>query len=255
MSLANKAAIVTGSDSGIGRAIALELARQGAAVTINYHKNEDAANATKQEIEDAGGKAQIIQADVSSVVDIQKLVDGTVSAFGRLDILVNNAGMETRTSTLETTERQFDLVMAIDLKSAFFGVQTAARQMIAQGGGGRIINISSIHEDWPMPGNAPYCLAKGGVRMLTRTAGVELAPHGITVVGVAPGAVHTPIDEVTLSDPAQKAKLESAIPIGRVAEPNEIAALVAFLASDEASYSTATTFVADGGMMQASVGL
>ena len=202
MSLEGKAAIVTGSDSGIGRAIALELARQGAAVTINYHKNEDAALATKKEIEDAGGKAQIIQADVSSIADIQKLVDGTVSAFGRLDILVNNAGMETRTSTLDTTEHQFDMVIAIDLKSAFFGVQLAAKQMIAQGGGGRIINISSIHEDWPMPGNSPYCLAKGGVRMLTRTAGVELAPHGITVVGVAPGAVHTPIDEVTLSDPA-----------------------------------------------------
>ena len=178
-----------------------------------------------------------------------------MSAFGRLDILVNNAGMETRTSTLDTTEHQFDMVIAIDLKSAFFGVQLAAKQMIAQGGGGRIINISSIHEDWPMPGNSPYCLAKGGVRMLTRTAGVELAPHGITVVGVAPGAVHTPIDEVTLSDPAAKAKLESAIPLGRVAEPEEIANVVAFLASDGASYGTATTVVVDGGMMQASVGL
>jgi glucose 1-dehydrogenase len=255
MTLENKAAIVTGSDSGIGRAIALELARQGASVTINFHKNADAADATLKEIADAGGTAQVIQADVSSVADIGKLVDGTVAAYGRLDILVNNAGMETRTSTLETTERQFDLVIAVDLKSAFFGVQAAARQMIKQGGGGRIINISSIHEDWPMPGNAPYCLAKGGVRMLTRTAGVELAPHGITVVGVAPGAVHTPIDEVTLSDPAAKARLESAIPLGRVAEPEEIARLVAFLASDEASYGTATTYVADGGMMQASVGL
>ena len=255
MLLDNKVAIVTGSDSGIGRAIAIELARQGAAVTINYHKNADAADAAKKEIEDAGGKAQVIQADVSSVADIQKLVDGTVAAFGRLDILVNNAGMETRSSTLETTEHQFDMVIAVDLRSAFFGVQLAAKQMIEQGGGGRIINISSIHEDWPMPGNAPYCLAKGGVRMLTRTAGVELAAHGITVVGVAPGAVHTPIDEITLSDPAQKAKLEGAIPLGRVAEPEEIARLVAFLASDAASYSTATTFVADGGMMQASVGL
>ena len=255
MSLESKVAIVTGSSSGIGRAIALELARQGAAVTINYHKGAEAADDVLKQIESGGGRAQIVQADVSSVADIQKLVDSTVATFGRLDILVNNAGMETRTSTLDTTERQFDLVIAIDLKSAFFGVQLAAKQMIAQGGSGRIINISSIHEDWPMPGNAPYCLAKGGVRMLTRTAGVELAPHGITVVGVAPGAVHTPIDEVTLSDPAQKAKLESAIPIGRVAEPEEIAKLVAFLASDDASYSTATTFVADGGMMQASVGL
>lgn len=255
MQLEHKVAIVTGSDSGIGHAIALELASQGAAVTINYHKNAGAADATKAAIEAAGGRATVVQADVSSVADIQRLVDATVTAFGRLDIMVNNAGMETRTSVLETTEHQFDLVIGVDLKSAFFGVQIAAKQMIAQGGKGRIINISSIHEDWPMPGNAPYCLAKGGVRMLTRTAGVELAPHGITVVGVAPGAVHTPIDEVTLADPAQRAKLESAIPLGRVAEPEEIAALVAFLASDKASYGTATTYVVDGGMMQASVGL
>jgi glucose 1-dehydrogenase len=255
MGLEGKVAIVTGSDSGIGRAIALEFTRQGASVTINYHTDATAADATLHEIESSGGVAQVIQADVSRVADIAALVEGTVAAFGRLDILVNNAGIETRTSTLETTEAQFDVVIAVDLKSAFFGVQAAARQMIKQGGGGRIINISSIHEDWPMPGNSPYCLAKGGIRMLTRTAGVELAPHGITVVGVAPGAVHTPIDEATLSDPVQKAKLVSAIPLGRVAEPEEIARLVAFLASDEASYGTATTYVADGGMMQASVGL
>src|SRR5437763_11070394 len=125
--------------------------------------------------------------------------------------------------------------------------------MIAQGGGCRIINVTSVHEDWPMPVNTPYCLSKGGMRMLTRTAGVELAPHGITVVGVAPGAVRTPIDAETLSDPVQRAKLEAAIPLGRVAEPEEIANLVAFLCSDRATYSTATTMVADGGMMQASV--
>lgn len=255
MQLQDKVAIVTGSDSGIGHAIALELAAQGAAVTINYHRNEAAADATLKAIETAGGRGRVQQADVASVADISALVDQTVAAFGRLDIMVNNAGMETRTSVLETTERQFDMVIAIDLKSAFFGVQLAAKQMIAQGGGGRIINISSIHEDWPMPGNAPYCAAKGGVRMLTRTAGVELAPHGITVVGVAPGAVHTPIDEVTLADPVERARLESAIPLGRVAEPEEIANLVAYLASDRASYGTATTYTVDGGMMQASVGL
>jgi glucose 1-dehydrogenase len=255
MGLDGKVAIVTGSDSGIGRAIAMEFSRQGASVTINYHRDATAADATLKEIQSFGGVAQVIQADVSRVGDIGALVEGTVAAFGRLDILVNNAGIETRTSTLETTEVQFDTVIAVDLKSAFFGVQAGARQMIKQGGGGRIINISSIHEDWPMPGNSPYCLAKGGIRMLTRTAGVELAPHGITVVGVAPGAVHTPIDEATLADPVEKARLVSAIPLGRVAEPEEIARLVAFLASDEASYGTATTYVADGGMMQASVGL
>jgi glucose 1-dehydrogenase len=255
MSLENKVAIVTGGDSGIGHAISLELGRQGAAVTVNYHKDEASAKATVDAIASAGGKAQAIQGDVSSVADLQNLVDTTVKAFGRLDVMVNNAGMETRTSTLDTTERQFDMVIGVDLKSAFFGVQLAAKQMISQGGGGRIVNISSIHEDWPMPGNSPYCAAKGGVRMLTRTAGVELAPHGITVVGVAPGAVHTPIDEVTLSDPVARAKLEGAIPLGRVAEPEEIAAMVAFLASDRASYGTATTYIVDGGMMQASVGL
>src|SRR3954470_11937150 len=255
MSLQGKAAIVTGGDSGIGHAIAVELGRQGASVTVNFHKNAAAADATVKAIEAAGGRGQAVQADVSSVADIQRLVDETVKAFGGLNIMVNNAGMETRTSTLETTEHQFDLVISVDLKSAFFGVQKAAKQMLKQGGGGRIINISSIHEDWPMPGNSPYCAAKGGVRMLTRTAGVELAPHGITVVGVAPGAVHTPIDEVTLADPVARAKLEGAIPLGRVAEPAEIANLVAFLASDGASYGTATTYVVDGGMMQASVGL
>ena len=255
MALEGKSAVVTGGDSGIGHAISLEMGRQGAVVTINYHKNQAAADATVKAIEAEGGKGQAVQGDVSSVTDIQRLIDSTVQASGRLDIMVNNAGMETRTGILDTTERQFDMVIAVDLKSAFFGVQLAAKQMIAQGGGGRIINISSIHEDWPMPGNSPYCAAKGGVRMLTRTAGVELAPHGITVVGIAPGAVHTPIDDVTLSDPAAKARLEGAIPLGRVAEPEEIARIVAFLASDLASYGTATTYTVDGGMMQASVGL
>jgi glucose 1-dehydrogenase len=255
MLLENRVAIVTGGDSGIGHAICLGLAQAGAAVTINYHRNQAAAEETLRQIKQAGGKAQIVQGDVSNVADIQKLIDETVQAFGRLDILVNNAGMETRTSVLETTERQFDLVMAIDLKSAFFGVQRAAQQMIKQGSGGHIINISSVHEDWPMPGNAPYCLAKGGVRMLTRTAGVELAPRGIKVIGVGPGAVNTPIDAATLADPAQKAKLDAAIPIGRVAEPGEIANLVTWLASDEASYGTATTYFVDGGLMESSVGL
>jgi len=159
-----RVAVVTGGDSGIGHAICLELGRQGASVTVNYHKNETAARATVDAIQAEGGKAQAVQGDVSSVADIQKLVDAAVATYGRLDVMVNNAGMETRTSTIDTTERQFDMVIGVDLKSAFFGVQLAAKQMIKQGSGGRIINISSIHEDWPMPGNSPYCAAKGGVR-------------------------------------------------------------------------------------------
>jgi glucose 1-dehydrogenase len=255
MMLADKVAIVTGGDSGIGHAISVGLASEGAAVTINYHRDQAAAEETLRHIQQAGGKGQVIQANVANPADIQKLVDQTVQAFGRLDVMVNNAGMETRTSLLDTTERQFDLVIGVDLKSAFFGTQLAARQMIKQGSGGHIINISSVHEDWPMPGNIAYCCAKGGVRMLTRTAGVELGPKGITVVNVGPGAVDTPIDAKTLADPAQKAKLDAAIPIGHVAEPNEIANLVVWLASDQARYGTATTYFIDGGIMQGSVGL
>lgn len=175
MLLEHKVAIVTGGDSGIGHAIAVALAAEGARVTVNYHVNEDAARATLETIEHAGGRGRVQRADVSTVADIEALVRDTVEAFGRLDVMVNNGG-------------------------------------------------------------------------------VELAPHGITVVGVAPGAVHTPIDAATLADPAQRARLESAIPLGRVAEPEEIARLVAFLASDQASYGTATTYTVDGGMMQASVG-
>ena len=255
MLLEGKVAIVTGGDSGIGHAICLALASEGAAVTINYHKNQGAADATLKEMTDAGGKGQIVQGDVAQVADLQKLVDATVEAFGKLDVMVNNAGMETRTSILTTTEKQFDLVIGVDLKSAFFGTQIAAQQFLKQGSGGRVINISSIHEDWPMPGNTAYCCAKGGIRMLTRTAAVELAPQGVLVVNVAPGAVETPIDKETLENPEMKAKLDAAIPLGRPAQPVEIANLVAWLASDKSSYVTGTTFVADGGMMQFSPGL
>ena len=253
--LQHKVAIVTGGDSGIGRSIAVGLAQAGAAVTVNYHSDRPAAEEVERDIVAAGGRALIVQGDVSKVADIQHIIDQTVTTFGRLDVMVNNAGMETRTSVLDSTEHQFDLVIGVNLKSAFFGTQCAAKQMLKQGGGGRIINITSVHEDWPMPGNIPYCCAKGGVRMLTRTAGVELGPRGITVVGVGPGAVDTPINKLTLANPAEKAALDKAIPLGRVAEPSEIAGLVIWLASDEARYVTATTYFVDGGIMQSSVGL
>jgi glucose 1-dehydrogenase len=170
-------------------------------------------------------------------------------------VVVNNAGVETRTSVLDTTEAEYDKVLEINLKSAFFGTQLAARQMIKQGGGGRIINITSVHEDWPMPGNTAYCLSKGGMRMLTRTSGVELAPHKILVVGVGPGAVATPINLATMQNAELMKKLDAAIPLGRLTRPEEIASVVGFLASDAASYLTATTIFADGGIMQSSPGL
>jgi glucose 1-dehydrogenase len=255
MSLKNKVAIITGGNSGIGQAIVLELARQGASIVIDYVVHPEATEMLERQISKLGDQSIGVAADVSKYAELEKLVDAAVERFGRLDIMVNNAGIETRTSVLDTSEAQYDKVMAINLKSAFFGTQIAAKQMIKQGGGGCIINITSVHEDWPMPGNTAYCLAKGGMRMLTRTAGLELAKHNIRVVGVGPGAVATPINISTMNDPTKLAQLNAAIPLGRMARPEEIANVVAFLAGDGASYVTATTIFADGGIMHSSVGL
>jgi glucose 1-dehydrogenase len=255
MTLKGSVAIVTGGNSGIGKAVALGLAQAGANIVIDYVADEQATEDLEKQIVALGDQAIGVEADVSKVEDLERLIAASVDAFGRLDIMVNNAGIETRSSVLETTEDQYDKVMAINLKSAFFGTQLAAKQMIAQGGGGRIINITSVHEDWPMPGNTPYCLSKGGMRMLTRTAGIELGPHGINVVGVGPGAVATPINTSTMNDPEKMATLDAAIPLGRMAEPDEIGSVVAFLAGDGASYLTATTVFADGGIMHSSPGL
>jgi glucose 1-dehydrogenase len=253
--LQGKVAIVTGGNTGIGKAVVLALAAQGASVVIDYVSNPQATEDLERKIADLGEAATAVEADVSKIADLQRMVDTAISAYGRLDIMVNNAGIETRTGILDTTEDQYEKVLSINLKSAFFGTQLAAKQMIAQGEGGRIINMTSVHEDWPMPGNTPYCLSKGGMRMLTRTAGLELAPHNICVVGVGPGAVDTPINAQTVADPAALALLNKSIPLGRLAEPEEIASVVAFLAGPGASYIAATTIFADGGIMQSSPGL
>ena len=174
--LTGKVAIVTGGNSGIGKAVVLALAEAGANIVIDYVANEQATEDLEKQVAALGDKSIGVEADVSKVEDLERLVKSAVDAFGRLDIMVNNAGIETRTSILDTTEAQYEKVMEINLKSAFFGTQLAAKQMIAQGDGGRIINITSVHEDWPMPGNIPYCLSKGGMRMLTRTAGIDAGP-------------------------------------------------------------------------------
>jgi glucose 1-dehydrogenase len=255
MSLNGKVAIVTGGNSGIGQAIVLELARQHANLVIDYVSHPEATEALEEQVSELGSQSIGVKADASKLADLQMLVHKAVSTFGRVDVMVNNAGVETRTSILDTTEDEYDRVMAINLKGAFFGTQLAAKQMIKQGGGGRIINITSVHEDWPMPGNTAYCLSKGGMRMLTRTSGVELARHNILVVGVGPGAVATQINLFTMNDPAKLAQLNAAIPLGRMAQPEEIAKVVGFLAGDDASYLAATTIFADGGIMHSSVGL
>ena len=255
MLLQGKSVVVTGGNSGIGEAIVLAAAAEGANVVIDYVAHPEETTELIAKVESAGGHAVGVQADVSQAADLHRMVQTAVDTYGRLDVLINNAGIETRTSLLDTTEADFDKVMAINLKSAFFGTQAAAKQFIDQGGGGLILNISSVHEDWPMPGNIAYCVSKGGIRMLTRTAGVELGAHDIRVVNIAPGAVSTPINATTEADPAKMKALDAAIPLGRMAKSSEIADVVVFLASGKAGYMTATTVVIDGGIMQGSVGL
>jgi glucose 1-dehydrogenase len=255
MLLEGKTLLVTGGNSGIGAAIAVAAAAEGANVVIDYVVHPDETQELIGRIESSGGHAVGVQADVSRPDDLQRMVQAAVETFGRLDVLVDNAGIETRTSILDTTEADYQRVLDVNLKSAFFGTQVAAKQFIAQGDGGLVPNNSSVHEDWPMPGNVAYCVSKGGTRMLTRTAGVELGPHGIRVVNIAPGAVATPINSSTMEDPAKLQTLNSAIPVGRMAEPEEIADVVVFLASGKAAYMTATTVLVGGGIMQSSVGL
>jgi len=255
MLLKDKSIVVTGGNSGIGEAIVLAAAAEGANVVIDYVNHPEETTELIDKVEAAGGHAVGIQADVSRSADLHAMVAKAVDTYGRLDVLVNNAGIENRTGLLDTNEEDFEKVIAVNLKSAFFGSQAAAKQFCAQGDGGLIINISSVHEDWPMPGNIAYCVSKGGIRMLARTAGVELGEHGIRMVNVAPGAVSTPINASTEGDPEKLAELNDAIPLGRMAHAHEIADVVVFLASGKAGYMTSTTVVIDGGIMQGSVGL
>ncbi|WP_052888038.1 SDR family oxidoreductase [Thermogemmatispora carboxidivorans] len=250
MQLTEKVALITGGDSGIGRAIALRFASEGARLAISYAHAEEKAAEVKQLIEQAGGTVLVLQADVAQYRQALALVEQTVEHYGRLDILVNNAGMEIHHPFVDVTEEEFDRVLAVDLKGAFFCAQAAARQMIRQGTAGRIINISSVHEDLPMPLNVPYCCAKGGLRMLTRTICLELAPHHITVNNIAPGAVDTPIDADVKADPQKYRALLAEIPLHRMGQPEEVAALALYLASDAAAYVTGATFVIDGGLMR-----
>jgi len=247
--LDQKVAIVTGSATGIGRAIAIEFAREGATVVINYAHSQDQAEETRRLIEQDHGKAIVLRADVAQYEQVTELIQQTIEHFERLDILVNNAGMEIHSPFLDVTEQHFDLVLGVDLKGPFFCAQAAARAMVKSKTPGRIINISSVHEDLAMPQNAPYCCAKGGVRMLMRTIALELAPYNITVNNIAPGAVDTPIDADVKADPEKYAALLKEIPLHRMGQPEEIARLALYLASDASSYVTGSTFVIDGGLM------
>jgi glucose 1-dehydrogenase len=254
--LKDKVAIVTGASSGIGQAIAVAFAEAGAAVVVDYVGQPGSADETLARIGAiTGSRCMAVEADVSNPDAVAGLIAKTVESFGRVDVLVNNAGIEKKFAIVDYPYEAWMKVMAVNLTGPFLCAQAAAKQMLKQGGGGRIINISSIHEDLPMPGNAPYCATKGGLRMLMRTMAVELAPHGITVNNIGPGAIYTPIDKDVQADPKVEAALMAEIPMGRWGKPEEVAGLAVFLASEDAAYMTGSTHFIDGGMLRMAGGL
>jgi glucose 1-dehydrogenase len=248
--LAGKVAIVTGAGTGIGQAIAMRLGSEGAKVLIDYVGGPEGARETKRAIEQGGGEAEIALGDVTRMDDIRALVDAAWDRFGSADILVNNAGIEHRSDFWDTTEEEYDRVMAVNLRGAFFLSQALVRRLRAAKKSGRIVNISSVHEDMVFPGFSTYCCSKGGMRMLMRNLAMELGPLGITVNNVAPGAISTPINKSLLENKQQLNALLNNIPLGRMGTPEDVAGVVAFLVSDDAAYVTGSTFVVDGGLMR-----
>ena len=250
MRLQEKVAVVTGAGTGIGQAIALAFAEAGASVVVDYVGNASVSEDTISKINAMGKKSLGVDADISLPDEVNDLIQKTVATFGKLDIFVNNAGIEKKIDFVDYPLNEWQKIMAINLTGPFLCSQAAATQMIKQGNGGRIINISSIHEDLPMPTNAPYCASKGGLRMLMRTIAVELAPHQITVNNIGPGAIYTPIDKDVESDLKLNDQILAEIPMGRWGKPEEVAQLAVYLASDAAGYVTGSTHFIDGGMLR-----
>jgi len=241
-------ALVTGSAQGIGRAIVERFAREGADVVVNYRSGPAMAEEVVAVARAAGVRAMAIQADVAQVGEVRRLVDQAVSGMGRLDILVNNAGVETHAPFWDVAEADYDKVLGVNLKGPFFATQAMVRHLRATGRPGRIVNISSVHEELPFPNFAAYCASKGGLKMLTRNLAVELGPLGITINSVAPGAIATPINTALLNDPVKLKSLTEQIPLARLGTTDDVTGVAVFLASDEAAYVTGSTYVVDGGL-------
>jgi len=248
--LQGKVAVVTGSGSGIGQAIAERLAQDGANCVVDYRDHVEQAQATADKITAAGGKAILVHADVSVLSDCTNLIEQAWQQLGSCDILVNNAGVEKGADFWDVTEADYDFVLNVNLKGAFFLTQAFVRKLRDAKKPGRVINISSVHEDMVFPHFSTYCASKGAMRMLMRDLAVELGPLGITVNNIAPGAVDTPINTSLLANKPKLDALLANIPLGRLAQPGEIAGLAAFLASDDAAYVTGSTYVIDGGLMR-----
>jgi glucose 1-dehydrogenase len=259
MKLEGKVALVTGSSQGIGQGIAVRLAAEGANIVIDYRSHPEGAEETLAKVEAAGGKCHmaqcpnsqgyVLKADLGNVSDVRRMIDESIAHFGKLDILVNNAGIERHAPFWDVTEADYDAVMNVNLKGVFFATQEMVKHLIETKRTGKIINISSVHEELPFPNFTAYCASKGGMKMLTRNLAVELGPLGITINNVAPGAIATPINTKLLNDPDKLGALLKNIPLGRLGQPQDVSSLVAFLASSDADYITGSTFFVDGGLL------
>jgi glucose 1-dehydrogenase len=249
--LENKVAIVTGGAKGIGLAIARRFASEGARVVI-ADVNEEAGSRAVEEI-GALGAVRFVRCDVGDRADVENLVASTVQAWGAVDVLVNNAGIVHAADFLEVSEADFDRVLRVNLKGAFLVAQAAARQMVKQVGQGgapsAIVNMSSVNAVFAIANQVPYSVSKGGINQLTKVMALALAPHGIRVNAIGPGSIMTDMLASVNSNPEAKHRLLSRTPLGRIGDPSEIAAIAAFLASDDASYITGQTIYADGGRL------
>ena len=251
MRLNDKVALITGAGSGIGQAIAVRFAAEGAKVVINYHRGgKHTGDEALKEIAKQGGAAIAIAAEVDQRTEVESMVQETVKKFGRLDIAVCNAGVEIKRPFIEVTDDEWNKVISVNLYGSFLVSQIAARQMVKQGQGGKLIFISSVHEDIPFAQYTAYCASKGALRMLMRNLALELAEHKINANNIAPGAIATPINQAVLNDPEAMKNALSEIPWGRFGKPEEVASVAVFLASHEADYVTGSTYYIDGALTQ-----